>query len=198
MKRRVSDMRAILTLPLALLLSACGEEEKPACCAIKPSATCEGELLGAGVTHAEVAILLGASEYVCPSDTLSEARIREIAPIWTGSDACKLTHGFGRLSALDAGLCPVQSRTDAPPLPPGVDINVATACAAGLVTRGITEPELWLVMGSPDGVCPNNGVTEKRLRDIIAKDWDAASCTQFSKEQMLHALDTGACGGDAG
>lgn len=191
--------RTLLMISLAAMLGACGgEEEKPACCAIEPKAKCESELLGAGVTHAELSILLGSAEQVCPSEQLSEARIREIMPIWTASESCRLTHGYGRLNALDAGLCSARSRADAPPLPPGVDINVATACAAGLVARGVDESELWIVLGAPDGVCPNNGVSEKRLRDIIAKDWGPARCTQFTQTQMLTALESGACGGDAG
>ena len=36
----------------------------------------------------------------------------------------------------------------------------------------------------------------KQIREIIAKDWDAAGCTQYTKEQMLAALNAGQCGGD--
>ncbi len=79
-----------------------------------------------------------------------------------------------------------------------VDVAVAETCVAGLVSRGLSENEIWLVAREPEGVCPNLGIAEPRIREIIAKDWDAAGCTQFTKEQMLHALDSGACGGDAG
>jgi hypothetical protein len=82
--------------------------------------------------------------------------------------------------------------------PPGVDPQVAAACSSGLVTRGLEENELWLITHEPDGVCPNMGVTEARIREIIAKDWDAAGCTQYTREQMLNALNSGHCGGDAG
>ncbi len=82
--------------------------------------------------------------------------------------------------------------------PSDIDLKVASACSAGLVTRGLEEEELFVIMREPVGVCPNMGVTEARIREIIAKDWDAAGCTQYTKEQMLHALNTGACGGDAG
>jgi hypothetical protein len=192
-------MRAILPVTAVLLLSACGDgEPEVACCAIEPRAKCEGHLLGSGVTDAELTLLLGPAETICPSATLSETRIRELATIWSASDSCKVTRSSNRLRGLEAGLCPARTSAHAPPLPPGVDINVATACAAGLIARGISEPELWLVLGAPEGVCPSSGINERRLRDIIAKDWNAASCTQFTPEQMLHALDTGACGGDAG
>jgi hypothetical protein len=80
----------------------------------------------------------------------------------------------------------------------GVDPQVAAACSAGLVTRGLEENEHWLIMHEPAGICPNMGVTEARIREIIAKDWNEAGCTQFTREQMLNALNTGACGGDAG
>jgi hypothetical protein len=82
--------------------------------------------------------------------------------------------------------------------PPGVDLSLASACSAGLVSRGLEEEELFLIMHEPAGVCPNMGVSEARIREIIAKDWDAAGCTQYTKDQMLHALNSGACGGDAG
>lgn len=82
--------------------------------------------------------------------------------------------------------------------PSDIDLKVASVCSAGLVTRGLQEEELFVIMHEPDGVCPNMGVSEARIREIIAKDWDAAGCTQYTKEQMLHALNSGACGGDAG
>lgn len=192
-------MRALMIGTFALTLASCGgEEETPDCCAIVPRAKCEGDLLGNGVTHAEMSMLLGASDTVCPSEILSEVRIREIAPIWAASASCKADRGSDRLSALDSGICPARSLADAPPLPAGVGLEVATACTAGLAARGLSDAELWLVLGAPVGVCPNNGVTEQRLRDIIAKDWAPASCTQFTAEQMLKAMNSGACGGNAG
>ena len=196
-------MRSILTvsclmLSTALLLAACGESEPEiACCAIEPKAKCEGDMLGAGVTGAEVELLLGPAEWICPSGTLSEARIREIAPLWAASESCRATRGSTRLSGLDGGLCPARSDADAPPLPPGVDLQVAATCTAGLAARGLSDAELWLVLGAPETVCPKGGINERRLRDIIAKDWAPASCTQFTAEEMLKAMNTGACGGGA-
>lgn len=192
-------MRALMIATLAGSLAACGgEEERTDCCAIEPRAKCESDLLGNGVTNAEMGVLLGPSEMICPSELMSEARIREITPIWNASASCKVERGPGRLSALEGGVCPARSLADAPPLPAGVALEVATACTAGLAARGLSDAELWLVLGAPEGVCPNNGVTEQRLREIIAKDWAPASCTQFTAEQMLKALNSGACGGNAG
>ena len=197
-------MRTILMLSglmasAVLVLSACGESEPEiACCAIEPKAKCEGDLLGAGVTREELSVLTGPAEWICPSGTLSEARIREVAPIWAASKSCQTTRGSARLRALDSGLCTARSGADAPPLPPGVDLQVATTCAAGLAARGLAEPELWLVLGAPEAVCPKDGISERRIRDIIVKDWAPANCTQFTAEQMLAAMNAGACGGDAG
>jgi hypothetical protein len=191
-------MRALVIATFGFGLAACGEEERTDCCAIEPRAKCEGDLLGNGLTHAELDVLLSGSDAVCPSEVLSEARIREIAPIWIASRSCTSTYGPGRLSALESGVCPARSLAGAPPLPAGVDLQVATTCATGLAARGLSEAELWLVLGAPGRVCPNDGVTERRLRDVIAKDWAPASCTQFTADQMLEAMNSGACGGNAG
>ncbi len=185
--------RALLFIGFAALLAACGEKEEPACCAIEPRAKCEGALAGAGVAQSEIAVLMGSGDMVCPSDTLSEARIREIADVWEKLESCQLVRGYGRLRALEGGLCPVRSIAGAPALPPGVDQAVAATCAAGLVARGAKEKELWLVLGAPEKVCPGDGVSEARIRDIVGKDWEPAGCTQFTPAQMLNALDTGAC-----
>lgn len=185
----------LLAVAAITLLTACGggEEEKPACCAIEPKAKCAGDLLGNGVTHAEMDLLMGASDMVCPSGELSEARIHELQKIWDGSASCQQSRGYGRLDALDAGMCSVRSVADAPPLPPGVDQAVATTCATGLVARGIREAELWLVLGAPEKVCPTVEISEARIRDIIEKDWAPSGCTQFSAEEMLKAVNAGAC-----
>ena len=82
--------------------------------------------------------------------------------------------------------------------PPAADPALATACTNGLKARGLASNELMLMAHTPDGICPNNGVTEARIREILDKDWEAAGCRQYSKAEMLKALDTGACGGDAG
>lgn len=188
-------MRSLLMLTAVLLLSACGEEEKPACCAIQPRAKCEGELGGAGVSPSERALLMGPAEMICPSAELSETRIRELAKIWAGANTCQMARGYDRLRALDAGLCPVRSMAHGPALPAGVDQAVATNCATGLVARGVREAELWLMLGAPEKVCPTRDVTEARIRDIVAKDWGPAGCMQFTAAQMLNALDSGGCGG---
>ncbi|MFT3722429.1 MAG: hypothetical protein QM773_02495 [Hyphomonadaceae bacterium] len=107
----------------------------------------------------------------------------------------------GAQEATDCCAKPAPPQAAAPaadPAPPAIDLKVASACSAGLVTRGLQEEELFVIMHEPAGVCPNMGVSEARIREIIAKDWDAAGCTQYTKEQMLSALNSGACGGDAG
>jgi len=97
---------------------------------------------------------------------------------------------------------PVPSATAADPggfvPPPAADPALASACTNGLKARGLASNELMLMAHTPDGICPNNGVTEARIREILDKDWEAAGCRQYSKAEMLKALTTGACGGDAG
>jgi hypothetical protein len=83
-------------------------------------------------------------------------------------------------------------------LPPAAEPALAAACTNGLKARGLQANELMLMAHTPDGICPNNGVTEARIREILDKDWEAAGCRQYSKAEMLKALTTGACGGDAG
>lgn len=186
-------VRALLIVGFTALLAACGEKEEPACCAIEPRAKCESELMGAGLTRSEITVLMGSGDMVCPSDTLSETRIREIAKVWEAADACQASRGYDRLRALDAGLCPVRSMADAPALPPGVDAATATQCATGLIARHVQEAEAWLLLGAPEKVCPTDGISEARIRDIIGKDWGPAGCMQFTPAQMLHALDSGSC-----
>lgn len=79
------------------------------------------------------------------------------------------------------------------------DDNPETAqCVAGLKARGLKENELWVMLHTPDGICPNVGVEEPRIREILAKDWEAAGCKVHTPKEMLKALESGACGGDAG
>lgn len=194
-------MRAVfLVASVAALLSACGEKVPDiACCAIMPKAKCESALTGLGVTREQLAILMTA-EKVCPSVEFTAARLRELDAQWPV--ACREAGAMSPLRAMSSGQCEAEARNDMAmddyTPPPGVDVQVAAACAAGLAQRGLKDTEVWLVMHEPAGVCPNAGVDEPRIREIIAKDWDAAGCKQFTKEQMLNALDTGACGGDAG
>ena len=177
-------MRSLLMLTAVLLLSACGEKEEPACCAIEPRAKCESELMGNGVARSEIAVLMGSGDMVCPSGTLSETRIRELAKVWETADACKASRGYDRLRALDAGLCPVRSMADAPALPPGVDEATATQCATGLIARHVQEAEAWMLLGAPEKVCPTADISEARIRDIIAKDWGPAGCTQIGRAHV--------------
>lgn len=188
-------LRLIASAALALALSACGGAKEPdgPCCAIEPRHQCRNDLSQAGVTEAEAELLLGPAEHVCPSTTLSEARIRELATVWEGSPACKTTWGYGRLRALDGGLCPIRTGFDEPFVPEGVNPQVVTECATGLVGRGVTEAEFMIVMREPAAVCPNNVVSENRLREIIDRDWEAAGCTQLGKAEMLAAMTSGAC-----
>jgi hypothetical protein len=184
---------------LALSLAACGSEEpETPCCAIEPQHQCRNDLVSAGVTPAEIELLLSNVENICPSAQISEARIRELAPIWVESEACRTAGGYGRLRALEGGLCSIRSGFDQPFVPDGVSPQAVTDCATGLVGRGITEAEFNIVMREPAAICPNTGVSEDRLREIITRDWPAAGCTQLTQEQMLAALNSGACGGDAG
>lgn len=192
-------MRTIALVAGIALLSACGEKEPEiACCAIEPKAKCDSELMGMGVTPEEMAILR-SGDRICPSINMSAERLRELDAGWPA--ACREAGTMSPAFAMASGQC-VASRApgsmdDYRP-PAGVDPAVAEACVTGLVSRGLSENEVWLVAREPEGVCPNLGIDEPRIREIIAKDWEAAGCTQFTKEQMLHALDSGACGGDAG
>jgi len=194
-------MRALgLVAGFALLSSACGDKEPDiACCAIEPRAKCGSALLGSGVTKEELAILM-ASDRVCPSINMTGERLRKLDVQWPAD--CRQAGAMSPAHAMTVGLCetakPYDATMDDYRPPDGVDVQVAAACAAGLTARGLQQNELWLVMREPAGVCPNVGVEEPRIREIIAREWEAAGCKQFTKEQMLHALDSGACGGDAG
>ncbi len=68
---------------------------------------------------------------------------------------------------------------------------------AGLKPRGLEERAV-VMLHTPDGICPNVGVEEPRIREILAKDWEAAGCRVHTPKEMLKALESGACGGDGG
>ena len=192
-------MRILMIVAGIALLSACGEKEpEVACCAIEPKAKCGSALIGMGVTPEELAIVM-SGDRICPSIILSAERLRELDAGWPAAcrEAGTTSPAFAMASGQCAATSPQGSMDDYHP-PAGVDLQVAEACVAGLVSRGLSEKEVWLVAREPEGVCPNLGIDEPRIREIIAKDWDAADCGHFTKEQMLHALDSGACGGDAG
>ena len=95
---------------------------------------------------------------------------------------------------------PPQS-TAAPPSLATADMSLTDsmpACEKGLKAKGLTEPELHIMLGPMAGVCPNNGVSEGRIREILTTIWTQAGCHQHGPIEVAKALDSGACGGDAG
>lgn len=72
------------------------------------------------------------------------------------------------------------------------------ACRRGLIEKGLNEAELEIMLGPMAGVCPNNGVSEGRIREILNTIWTPAGCHQHGPIEVAKALDNGACGGDAG
>lgn len=72
------------------------------------------------------------------------------------------------------------------------------ACRRGLIEKGLNEAELDIMLGPMAGVCPNNGVSEGRIREILNTIWTPAGCHQHGPIEVAKALDSGACGGDAG
>jgi hypothetical protein len=71
-------------------------------------------------------------------------------------------------------------------------------CRTGLKAAGLTEAELDIMLGPMAGVCPKDGVSEGRIREILITIWTQAGCHQHGPIEVAHALDAGACGGDAG
>jgi hypothetical protein len=102
-----------------------------------------------------------------------------------------------------AGVIPPQS-TDAPaqqPLPVLADMSPTDsmpACRSGLIAKGLNEAELEIMLGPMAGVCPSMGVSEGRIREILNTIWTQAGCHQHGPIEVAKALDSGACGGDAG
>jgi hypothetical protein len=193
-------MRVVLMAALLAALAACAPkaEEKP-CCAINTKALCESKLHAAGVTEDEQRVVITA-EGACPTAAMSEARIREIANLIDASGCPQIT-GHIVLAKLEAKACRASPVPEPAALRDG-DYTVnnpdeTAACQAGLRARGLKDNEMWLMMHTPDGVCPNGGVGEKRIREIVGF-WRAAGCTKHTPAEMLHALESGACGGDAG
>lgn len=95
---------------------------------------------------------------------------------------------------------PPQS-TDAPPPNTFTDMSPTDsmpACRRGLIEKGLNEAELEIMLGPMAGVCPNNGVSEGRIREILNTIWTPAGCRQHGPIEVAKALDSGACGGDAG
>ncbi len=187
-------LRAAMAISFVLMLSACGgEKEEPACCAIEPKAKCDAALRGLGVTATEQRALYDPA--ACPTDTVSIERIRELDSQWP--QTCREAGMMSPQLSLDQPACRAPDLDTLEP-PAGVEATAWSTCGTNLTTRGLKNNELWVMMHDTTGICPNAGVSEARIREILANDWDAAQCTHATKAQMLNALETGACGGDAG
>lgn len=110
-------MRAALIIAGFALLAACGQkEEDVACCAIEPKAKCDSELMGIGVTPAEMA-LIRSGDRVCPSMDFTAERIREIDAQWPA--ACRASGAISPAYAMSSGLCRPALETEPkdPPAP---------------------------------------------------------------------------------
>ncbi len=187
-------IRAAMAFALALTLSACGGEKKePACCAIEPKAKCDAALRGLGITETEQRALYDSE--LCPTEILTPERIRELDSQWP--QACREAGMGSPQLSLDRPACRAPDLETLTP-PVGVDVTAWATCGTNLTARGLKENELWVMLHDTAGICPNVGVSEARIREILTTDWDAASCTHATREQLLKALDAGACGGDAG
>ena len=96
---------------------------------------------------------------------------------------------------------PPQSADQPAPQPVFTDMSPTDsmpACRRGLIEKGLSEAELEIMLGPMAGVCPNNGVSEGRIREILDTIWTPAGCHQHGPIEVAKALDSGACGGDAG
>ena len=99
------------------LLSACGEKEEDiACCAIEPKAKCDSELMGIGVTPAEIAVIR-SGDRICPTMDFTAERIREIDAKWPAS--CRASGAMSPAYAMSSGQCrPPQEIGPTPTDPP--------------------------------------------------------------------------------
>jgi hypothetical protein len=100
-----------------------------------------------------------------------------------------------------ANVIPPQSPDQPAPLPVLADMSPTDsmpACRRGLIEKGLNEAELEIMLGPMAGVCPNMGVSEGRIREILNTIWTPAGCRQHGPIEVARALDSGACGGDAG
>ncbi|HVY89401.1 MAG TPA: hypothetical protein VG942_11065 [Hyphomonadaceae bacterium] len=79
------------------------KKEQPDCCAIAPRAKCRSELLSAGATQEEAELLLGPPERICPTQGMSEARLRHVASL--RGQACKAVLDYDVLAMINAGQC---------------------------------------------------------------------------------------------
>lgn len=100
-----------------------------------------------------------------------------------------------------ANVIPPQSADQTAPANAVADMSPTDsmpACRRGLIEKGLNEAELEIMLGPMAGVCPNTGVSEGRIREILNTIWTQAGCHQHSPIEVAKALDSGACGGDAG
>jgi hypothetical protein len=125
-------MRAAIFIVAIGLFAACGEKEEDiACCAIEPKAKCDSELMGLGVTPAEMAIIR-SGERICPSMDLSAERIRDLDARWPA--ACRASGSLSPGYAMSSGQC----RAAEP-----------VAAAPELPEPGQTEPALAPLTADP-------------------------------------------------
>jgi hypothetical protein len=113
---RARSLGRMRTLLACLVLAACtpavaapdqppsADKPRSECCAIAPRAKCGSELLRQGVTQEEVDLIMGPPEKVCPTDRITETRLRYSAGL-QGPD-CKAALGYDVLATLNAGKCP--------------------------------------------------------------------------------------------
>jgi hypothetical protein len=66
------------------------------------------------------------------------------------------------------------------------------ACQAGLRAKGLKENEMWVMMHEPAKICPGNGVSAARIRQI-AGFWEAAGCKVHTPKEITSAVDKGTC-----
>ncbi|RYG31143.1 MAG: hypothetical protein EON93_13495 [Burkholderiales bacterium] len=131
-------MRTLLMIAGIALLAACGEKEEDiACCAIEPKAKCDSELMGIGVTPAEMAVIR-SGDRICPSLELSAERIREIDARWPA--ACRASGAMSPAYAMSSGQC----------RPTAAD----TAPEETLPEPGQTEPALAPLTADPPSPTP--------------------------------------------
>lgn len=112
------QMIAGLALASTALLAACGEKEEDiACCAIEPKAKCDSELMGIGVTPAEMS-LIRSGDRICPTMDFTAERIREIDAKWPAS--CRASGAISPGYAMAAGLCQPAAEIEPTPTDPPI------------------------------------------------------------------------------
>jgi hypothetical protein len=140
-------------------------------------------ILAAGLVLAACSPGETASEAPKPAGTSTAAIQPEATP-----PASQPTH-----------VIPLQSTVAPPPLATA-DMSLTDSmpsCEKGLRAKDLNEAVLHLMLGPMAGVCPNNGVSGGRIREILTTIWTQAGCHQHGPIEVAKALDSGACGGDA-